>query len=195
MEPTDLVKLRNLFENFVKFPEADWDLLIPYIQDKQLRKHELFAEEGKKANEVAFILEGNFRQYYTNGGEDKTTYFYFPGNLMSAYISCISGHSSQLTIEALTDARMLSFSYNILKQLYLQSSAWQTCGRLIAEYIASGLEERMVSLLLKTPEERYLDLLSGTRKRIIEQVPQQYVASYLGITPVSLSRLRRRIME
>jgi CRP-like cAMP-binding protein len=77
--------------------------------------------------------------------------------------------------------------------VYSQSAAWQTFGRLVAEYIAMGLEERMVSLLVQSPEERYRELLTGQKKKIIEQIPQQYIANYLGISPVSMSRIRKRL--
>jgi CRP-like cAMP-binding protein len=87
----------------------------------------------------------------------------------------------------------LSFPYKVLLDLYRQSPAWQAFGRLIAEYIAMGLEERMVSLLLQSPEERYRELLGGSKKKIVEQIPQQYIANYLGITPVSMSRIRKRL--
>ena len=73
--------------------------------------------------------------------------------------------------------------------------AWQRFGRMIAEYLGIGLEERMVSLLIETPEERYINLLRSNKKKIIERIPQHYIANYLGITPVSMSRIRKRILK
>ncbi|MEO8405435.1 MAG: Crp/Fnr family transcriptional regulator, partial [Chitinophagaceae bacterium] len=90
------------------------------------------------------VLQGNMRQYYTRDGEEKTTYFYFENHLVSSYLSCITGKSSELTIEALTETHLLVFTYDVLKSLYQQSAAWERFGRMIAEYIAIGLEERMV---------------------------------------------------
>jgi CRP-like cAMP-binding protein len=58
-----------------------------------------------------------------------------------------------------------------------------------------GLEERMVSLLLQSPEERYVDLLNSNKNKIIERIPQHYIANYLGITPVSMSRIRKRLLK
>ena len=65
----------------------------------------------------------------------------------------------------------------------------------MAEYLAIGLEERMAGLLTMSPEERYLRLLEGNKQKIIERIPQHYIASYLGITAVSLSRIRKRLLE
>lgn len=174
-------------------PEEDWLLLLPHLSIKTLDKHALFAEEGKKAHTVGFVLEGMLRQYYTHDGEEKTTYFYFENHWMCAYISCLTNSASLLTIEALSPVQYISFSYAALEQLYAQNMHWQCFGRKMAEYLAMGLEERMVSLLLQSPEDRYRDLLQGHKKKIIERVPQHYIANYLGITPVSLSRIRKRL--
>jgi CRP-like cAMP-binding protein len=183
--------LRKQIESFSKLNDADWELLLPHLELKSIRKSENFISEGKKANEVAMVIEGMFRQYYTKDGEEKTTYFFFENHLMSSYISCISGKPSLITIEALSNATYISFPYNVL----LKSMAWQKFGRLIAEYLGIGLEERMVSLLLQSPEERYLDLLNSNKRKIIERVPQHYIANYLGITPVSMSRIRNRLSK
>ncbi|HEY0058285.1 MAG TPA: Crp/Fnr family transcriptional regulator [Flavisolibacter sp.] len=192
MEETAHQKLRSAVERFVQLPGDDWQLLLPHLVERRLKKHNLFAAEGKKNGDVGFVLEGNLRQYYTKEGEEKTTYFYFENHLVSAYIACLTGESSKLSIEALSDCRLLVFPYKTLTELFAQSSAWNTFGRRLAEYLAIGLEERMVGLLLQTPEERYRELLQGNKQKIIERIPQHLIASYLGITPVSLSRIRNR---
>jgi CRP-like cAMP-binding protein len=79
--------------------------------------------------------------------------------------------------------------------LYEKNSRWQKFGRLMGEYLAAGLEERMVGLLIMSPEERYTELIKGNKIKIIERIPQHYIANYLGITPVSLSRIRNRIVK
>ncbi len=187
--------LRNHIEAFSEITEDDWNLLLPQLQIKTIRKSELLIAEGKRAGDVGFVLEGMFRQYYTKDGEEKTTYFFFENHFISSYISCISGKPSLITIEALSDATYISFPYQILQELYDKSMAWQKFGRLIAEYFTMGLEERMVGLLMQSPEERYLDLLKSNKKKIMERVPQHYVANYLGITPVSMSRIRNRLAK
>ncbi len=187
--------LRKYIEKFSGITDDDWDLLQPHLVIKSLAKNELFIAEGKRAQEIGFVLSGMFRQYYTKDGEEKTTYFFFENHLMASYISCVTGKPSLVTIEALSDTGYISFPYKILQQLFEQSMAWQKFGRLIAEYLTIGLEERMVSLLLQSPEERYLDLLGSNKRKIMERVPQHYIANYLGITPVSMSRIRSRLLK
>ena len=188
-------QLRYQLERFVKFNDEDWELLTPHLVERNLEKDEYFAREGKTAKDIGFVIQGDLRQFYTQDGEEKTTYFYFENHLMSSYFSCITGKPSELTIQALTDCRLITFPYEVLRRLFGKSHAWERFGRLIAEYIAIGLEERMVGLLTLSPEERYLQLLHGNKKKILERIPQQYIANYLGITPVSLSRIRKRVSD
>ncbi len=187
--------LRQQIERFTPLTDIEWAMLTPHLSVRTIKKHQLFVEEGKQAHEVALVLEGSFRQFYTNDGEEKTTYFYFEGHLMSGYMSCMTHTPSRLTIEALSNARYVVFPYTVLTDLFDRSITWQKFGRMIAEYIAIGLEDRMVSLLTQSPEERYMALLESNKKKILDRIPQQYIANYLGITPVSLSRIRNRIMR
>ncbi|HEX8331341.1 MAG TPA: Crp/Fnr family transcriptional regulator [Segetibacter sp.] len=184
--------LLEAIKKFIKIDDREWQLLEPHLYEKKLKKHEYFAEQGKVAKDIGFVLNGNMRHYYTHDGEEKTTYFYFENHFVAAYISCITNTPSQLTIQALTECELLVFPYAIMKKLYEQSHTWERFGRLLAEYLATGLEERMAGLLLLSPEERYKQLLEGNKDKILERIPQHYIASYLGITPVSLSRIRNR---
>jgi CRP-like cAMP-binding protein len=195
MNATALQQFRTAINRFVKLEDADWELLLPHLEERQLAKGDIFAREGKIAKDIGFIIEGNMRHYYTRDGEEKTTYFYFEGHFVSAYISCIRKAPSDLTIEAISDCRLLVFNYKDLQQLYEVSHKWERFGRLIAEYLAFGLEERMTGLLMLSPEERYIQLLESNKYKIIERIPQHYVSSYLGITPVSLSRIRNRLAK
>jgi CRP-like cAMP-binding protein len=194
-EDTAFKLLHKQITAFAKITDTDWEMLLPFLELKHLRRHELFIKEGKRANEIGMVTEGMFRQYYTKDGEEKTTYFFFEQHFISSYISCITGKPSLITIEALSDASFVSFPFTAMQKLFSSSMAWQQFGRLVAEYITIGLEERMVSLLLQSPEERYLDLLNSNKSKITERIPQHYIANYLGITPVSMSRIRSRILK
>jgi len=190
--PESALRLRQHLTQFVDLSDDDWGLLLPHLRVVALAKHGVFAEQGRVASEVAFVLEGLFRQYYDKDGEERTSYFFFENQLMGAYFSSLTGRPSLVTIEALSEAYCLCFPYAVLMGLFAQRMAWQQFGRRLAEYLAVGLEERMVSLLLLSPEERYRALLASGDPRILARVPQHYIANYLGMTPVSLSRIRNR---
>jgi CRP-like cAMP-binding protein len=191
----DFISLRNHIHQFITLSDADWEMLAPHLCLRSIKKHGYFEQEGKKAREVGYVVSGNMRHFYTSNGEEKTTYFYFENSLVASYISCITGQPSQLSIEALTDVNLIVFPYAIMQSLYAQSPTWERFGRVLAEYLAIGLEERMVGLLTLSPEERYLQLLNSNKKKILERIPQHYIANYLGVTPVSLSRIRNRVLK
>ncbi|MGI4870916.1 MAG: Crp/Fnr family transcriptional regulator [Janthinobacterium lividum] len=190
--PASALRLRQHLTQLAPLSDEDWDLLLPHLRLVTVAKHGVFAEQGRVASEVAFVLEGLFRQYYTKNGEERTSYFFFEDQLMGAYFSSLTGRPSLVTIEALSESYCLTFPYAVLADLFTQRMAWQQVGRRLAEYLAVGLEERMVSLLLLSPEERYQALLASGNPQILARVPQHYIANFLGMTPVSLSRIRNR---
>jgi len=198
--------LRNNIEGIVKLTDLEWNLLVPHLKIRKLKKNELFVEIGKTYNEMGFVLKGVLRHYYLKEGEEKTTSFYFENNIVAAYFSCITNQPSKLAIEALSNCELIVFPYNVLLGLYKKNKTWHEFGRLLAEYIVLSMEERMVGLLIYSPEERYQKLierneeryrkiLKGNKTKIIENIPQRYIADYLGITPVSLSRIRNRVSK
>lgn len=189
------VRLRRQINRFVTLGDEEWNALVPHLSISIIKKHHCFAKQGVVANRVGLVLEGLLRQYYTKDGEDRTTYFFFEDQLTGAYMSCVTGRPSPVAIEALSDTTCICFPYPVLQALFKQHAGWQQFGRLLAEYLMVALEERMASLLMLSPEERYRNLLGGSEKNILERVPQHYIANYLGITPVSMSRIRNRIVR
>ncbi|KLT63938.1 Crp/Fnr family transcriptional regulator [Pedobacter sp. BMA] len=193
MEDSDLQKLKNIICSFVDVPQDEWELLVPHLKYQEVKKGDDWITEGKLETKIGFLLSGTMRHYYTHDGEQKTTYFYFENHLTGSYFSALTHSPSKLTIQALTDCYLLAFPYKILVALFDQSKVWERFGRKLAEYLVLGLEERMVDLLILSPEERYLQLLAGTKTKIIEQIPQHLIANYLGVSAVSLSRIRKRV--
>lgn len=189
--------LYQLIHSFSPINNMHWLQLFEHCKELTIAKGKNFIREGQKEKRIGFIIEGTMRQYYTReNGEEITTYFYFENNLVSSYISCINNTPSQITIEALEKTKLLVFNYSVINELYNKEKVWERFGRKIAEYLAAGLEERMVSLLMDKPEDRYKKLLNSPNKqKILARIPQHYIANYLGITPISLSRIRNRLSK
>ncbi len=189
--------LHQLINSFSIINDKEWLQLYKHCKAITISKGKNFIKESEKEKRAGFVIEGSLRQYYTrDNGEEITTYFYFENNLVSSYMSCITNTPSQITIEALEQTKLIVFPYSILSGLFDKEKSWERFGRKLSEYLAIGLEERMVSLLMDKPEERYIKLLNSyNKKKILERVPQHYIANYLGITPISLSRIRNRIFK
>ncbi len=186
-------QLRQQIDQFTPLSDDEWARLVPHLTIVTLQKQQTFARQGITADRIGLVLDGALRQFYTKDGDERTTYFFFEHQLTGAYMSCVTGRPSPVTIEALTPTTCVSFPYAIFHNLLETYPGWQRFGRLLAEYLMVALEERMASLLLLSPEERYLSLLEGPHKELLQRVPQHYIANYLGITPVSMSRIRNRI--
>ncbi|UOQ64590.1 Crp/Fnr family transcriptional regulator [Hymenobacter volaticus] len=188
--------LRAYIHRFVPLTDAEWAPLATGLQVRQLAKRELFVTHEKPSSDIALLLSGACRLYYTRpDGEEKTTYFFFENHLMASYQSCLTGQPSAFSIEALAPTELLVFPYKLLVALYDEWPVYERFGRLLAEYLVLGTDARLAELLLLSPEQRYQALLRSHKTKIMERVPQHYIASYLGITPVSLSRIRARLME
>lgn len=187
--------LRAYIQRFIPaLTDAEWAPLAAALRPYQLARGTHFVEAGQRRPQLALLLRGACRLYYPRpDGEERTTYFFFENHLLGDYPGCLTGQPSQLSIQALTDCELLVFDYAVLQQLYDAWPAYERFGRLVAEYHLLGTDARLVEQLLLSPEERYLALLRSGKTKILERIPQHLVANYLGITPVSLSRIRARV--
>lgn len=186
--------LRAYIHRFVALPDEAWRALEAELQPRQLKRHEYFVQPGDTRHEVALLLRGACRMFYPRAdGEEVTTYFFFENHLLASYPACLRNAPSPLAIQALEPTELLVFPYAALTRLYDAWPVFERFGRLLAEYHLIGTEERLSELLLYSPEARYRALLASSKTKIMARIPQRLVAAYLGVTPVSFSRIRARV--
>ncbi|HKH62761.1 MAG TPA: Crp/Fnr family transcriptional regulator [Flavitalea sp.] len=186
---------RKHLEPFVSFSDDEWNIFCGCLQLKSIKKRRQFASQGKVCNEVGFILSGSFRFFFVKDGIEISNYFCFQNEFISSYRSFLKREASLINIEAMEDSLLFCFSHASLQKLLNDDRIvlkMERFGRKIAEYLICCYEERVVSFVTQTPEERYRLLLENGQD-LLQRIPQHYVANYLGITPVSLSRIRKRI--
>jgi CRP-like cAMP-binding protein len=162
-----------------------------------LDKNESFAAAGKTCKELGFIIRGAVRFCNTVDGKEITGYFCFENSFVTAIKSYLTGEPCLYDIKTLEDTVLVTISKENMQALLqhpVLSSKIERFGRLVAESFNILFEDRLKSFIIKTPEERYLDLLESG-KDIVKRIPVQYIAQFIGITPVSLSRIRKRILE
>ena len=194
-EKTDLFRI--VVEQFVSLTDAEWSIIRQHLVYKTLGKKELFISEGDVCSHIALIISGSARYFHVKDGEIITGFFSLENEIISAYPSFLTRKPCNVFIETLEKTELILLSHQSLQELLshpLLSFKMERFGRLIAEELICCYDERINSFIIKTPEERYIALLMKSPK-IIKHIPQHYIANYLGITPVSLSRIRRRIME
>jgi len=190
-------RFRAYVERFVALTDAEWEVLSAYLEVGSLKKKKHFAEYGKVCNHIALVVKGAVRYYHVKNGEEITGYFSFEDEMVSSYKSFLTRQPSVNYIQALEDCELVSLSYDALQQSCnneLLSFKMERFGRLIAEHYLICYEDRVTSFITQSAEERYNQLLE-TGGEVLYRIPQHYIANYLGITPVSLSRIRRRIMK
>jgi len=187
-------QLRKYVSQFVNFNEEEWQVHQSLLTRRFLKKGEYILREDEICDHVTFINSGYFRVFNTIKEEDLTVNFAFEGNYVTDYTSFVTRKPTIDNIVAMEDAEVLQLRYDNLQKGYERAAVWQKFGRLIAEYILIFITHRSRSLLYNSPEERYL-MLMKERPKVMERVPQHYIASYLGIQPESLSRIRKRLME
>jgi CRP-like cAMP-binding protein len=187
---------RKGLEKFVVFNEAEWIVFTQHLKFSTLKKKQNFAEYAKVCDRVGFIVTGAVRYFHVVDGQEITGYFSFENEFTSSYKSYLTGQPGISYIQALEDTRLITFTRNDMDQMLqnpLLAYKMEHFGRAIAEYYICCYEDRVTSFVTQTPEERYLSLLE-TGREILRRMPQHYIANFLGITPVSLSRIRRRVM-
>jgi len=188
-----LIKFKHFVHQFVSPTEEEWDFMAQCLVLKHLPKKSLLLQAGQVCQSVAFVNKGLFRAYKLIEGKEVTHYFPIEGFFATDYASFINRASSPDTIEALEESEVLLLSYENIQLGYEKYHVWERFGRLIAEFLYMKLEKTIQSFQLMTPEERYIKLMQE-EPSLFERAPQQYVASFLGIAPESLSRIRKRIM-
>lgn len=186
--------IRNFVSRFVSFNETEWRAHQAGLTRRFLQKGEFLLRGGEVCNHVSFLNKGVARVYNIVADDELTINFAFEGNYITDYPSLVSRTPSADFIVAMEDVEVLQLDYETLQRLYEEYPVWQKYGRLMAEYILVFVVERNKALLFDTPEERYLKLMKQ-RPKVISQIPLKYIASYLGITPEALSRIRKRMSK
>lgn len=183
--------IRQYFNKFIYLNDSEWTDFEKCIKKSNILKNEQILKQGEYCNFIAFIQEGSFRFFYDKDGEVKITAFFFPGDFVSNYRSFLTGQASDHFIEAMQDAIIYKINLLEIKSLYDKHKNIERLGRLIAENLYLSVANRLDSFLFQTPEERYKSLINRN-SRLLQEVPQYMIASYLGVKPETLSRIRTR---
>lgn len=171
------------------------DAVIGAVQVRELAKGEVFQRAGAAADEVAFVLSGILRVYYlTADGRMFVRAFAAEGAPAAAYSAALAGNLSDVTIDALEDARVAVIRIDELVKLYDDDRAWQRFGRKLAERFYALRERREYEFLALDATAR-LAAFETEHGAIQARLTQVNVAAYLGITPVSLSRLKAKLTK
>ncbi len=183
--------LLQTIKNTISISEVDINFMLSLFKPLTLRKDDYFLEIGKKCNHVAFVKSGMLRIYYPNEKAEETTcYFSMPNEFVTSFSSFTTGNPSIENIQAILPTELFVIKKQDLEMLYQKIPVTQEFGRKAAENLTIIMEKRISLFLNNSADERY-QLLLKNDPILIQTVPLQYLASYLGISAQHLSRLRK----
>jgi len=185
-------KLKAFINNYVQLSADEWQAVLPFVQKRKLKKGEIFIAENSVPDEIAFTLSGYMRVYFNHEGNEITRDITPLNSFATALPAFIHQKPSYEIISAITDCDLLVIKKKDLEYLYDNFPKWERFGRRIVEDMFVQAQYRLYMFITKTAEERYLYLMKNNPD-IVLNVPMQYIASFLGITKQSLSRLRKGI--
>ena len=190
--PPEITALQKRFTFFDKnLTDQDFANLVPFIHKKTFKKGEVILSAGDICDEFYFIINGILRSYHRMPNNTEKTYVICgENNIFTEHSSFISRSSSTDFLEALEDTQVLYIKHDDLMKLFRKYHAWESVGRKVSDinYIVS--KDRLRSMMNDDAITRYRRFLDSYQN-ILHRIPQNIIASYLGITPQSLSRLKK----
>jgi CRP-like cAMP-binding protein len=161
------------------------------IVEREIASKTVLLHEGEISNHVHFIKKGCLRQWFNKDGKDITFQFFFENQAVASIDSFMYHHPSLFTIESIEPSTVFTFSKDSLEQVNLVYPEFRDLFHELVFQRFRNYAQLFLSRIKDSPRERYEDLIQNCPE-IIQRVPQHYIASYLGITPISLSRIRNR---
>jgi len=186
--------LINTIKSFIRLSPEEEQLIPPLFSEIKLGTGEYLLEEGGICRVIAFVSEGLLRFYTNNDGEEKTGFFSSEHEFLSYYPSFLTQTVSDKYIQALEPTKLLVITYDQLQDFYARVQEGERFGRLAIEQVYLSAIKQLDSFYTDPPEKRYQQFLDSYPK-LVQRIPQYYIASYVGIKPQSLSRIRNRLAK
>lgn len=175
------------------FTDEEMQLAKSLFTEHRLKRGDFWVKEGEIKSDLVFINKGMLRAFFIKGEIEKTFDLVIENQIITS-ANCYSyGLPSAYSIQAVEDTSIASISKENLEKLFKQTMKWERIGRIVAEAYTVEQEDRIRSFVADNAQERY-ESLARNQPALIQRTPQIYLANYLGITPQSLSRLRRNIV-
>lgn len=168
------------------------DHLSIVLKTKELSRKEYLLKQGRVSKEICFIEKGLLRCFYIKDDKEVCSWFMKEGDVIISVESFFTQQSSNESIQALEDCIIYYITYDELQHIYKTFPEFNFIGRVLTEQYYTLSEQRLYSIRMQRSFERY-DFLMEKHPELIQRVPSKYLASYLGITVETLSRIRSKV--
>ena len=182
--------LKDYLNSLVPFTEFEMEAMMHLFTKRRLSKNEYFAKEGEYSSQLAFLVSGVMRAFFRGqDGHEYNKTFFTTGHFVGAYSSLVTQKQNLINIQCLTEVDFWVVDYNALTSLYMEYPKIERFARIIAERKFVVKEKREIELVTLGATERYA-IFRKEHPSLENLIPQYHIASYLGVTPTQLSRIR-----
>lgn len=185
--------LFDFISKYITLTEEEKNAILSVDIFRSVKKGTILLQQGQKSKDSYFVLKGCIRAYYIIDGEEKTTAFYTEMEALTPHC-VISKTPSLYYVSCIEDCILTVSNYDMEAEINSKFPRFETLCRILSEELLANERIDFDEFKISSPEQRYLNLIQK-RPDLIQRVPQHQLASYLGIKPQSLSRLRARIIE
>lgn len=185
--------LIHYFEKYTTLENTERDFLMENIPVKQVAKQHLLLSEGEISRAFFFIIKGGVRMFYTNGIVEKTAFFYFENSFVSSYESFTKQVPAKHSLETIEDSTIAFITHELAYKLVCCYPKFEFLARVMMEEELIVYQDIISSFVTLSAEERYVKLLESNQQ-LLSRIPQYQLATYLGVAPETLSRIRKRIV-
>ncbi len=184
-------ELKKLFSDYVQLPDAELEDIVSKFKKKKVKKNELLLVAGEVCKDLIFVQSGCLRLYYLQEDVEVSVWFALRHSSAIEIYSFISETPTNNYLQAIEESEILYLPKSALNKLYETHPKMQEMMRKFWEDVILHLLERFTALQRDSAEQRYLDLLN--KPELLQTIPQKYLASFIGVTPTSLSRIKKNI--
>ena len=185
-----LPQLQIFFRLFVDFSDEELKDVWDFFYFKKIKKGDFMYRPNEIATEIGFLIKGVFRIYYLIDDRESTRFLGSEGIFVTSVPSFTTQNLCTEYVEALENMELLMLSYQNLQKMYDISPKWERFVRILAERSYSDQQKRVYSLIALTAQQRYEQFINEYPD-LSQRVPQYIIANYLGISPETLSRIRK----
>lgn len=182
----------DLLRPYLPGPDDKAALILPYLTHQRLAKQQHLTKAGEVCRTICFINRGACYKYRWVGKQQQVAEFYTAGTLVADFQSFFSQRPAEQFVVVQEDAELEVLSFQALETLYAQDRDLDRVGRILIQKALDNVINQLLAFQQDSPQVRYQRLVDQ-RPDVIQQFPQFLIASYLGITPVGLSKIRRRL--
>ena len=179
---------------FMPLDDEMLSVITSHMAYVEVAKGQEFISQGGPNDRLGVIVDGLMRAVEYIGGDDHTMMFFDAPCFVTEYVGFLRREPARFSIVALEDSRLYTWSYDDLQKMYSISTKGERLGRMIAEGVIAQVIDEVRSFRFDSATERYEKLIA-TYPQLVQRVPQYMVASYLGVTPESLSRIRAKLVR